>query len=59
MNANEIIKAWTDPEYRETLTTEQLAQLPALPVGLVELTDAELAEVAGGTGNIPTGPIQP
>jgi mersacidin/lichenicidin family type 2 lantibiotic len=56
MTTNEITRAWTDPEYRETLTADQLAKLPALPVGLVELTDAELAEVAGGGGVVKTSP---
>jgi len=56
MTANEITRAWKDPEYREQLTAEQRAQLPQSPAGLIELTDGELAEVAGGIGVIRTSP---
>jgi mersacidin/lichenicidin family type 2 lantibiotic len=56
MNTNEITRAWKDPEYREQLTDAQRALLPQSPAGLVELTDAELAEVAGGAGVLKTGP---
>ena len=42
-----IIRAWKDAEYRESLTDEQRKGLPADPAGDFELTDADLALVAG------------
>ena len=42
----DITRAWKDESYRQSLSEEQLSMLPANPAG--ELTDAELAEVAGG-----------
>jgi mersacidin/lichenicidin family type 2 lantibiotic len=48
MESNMIVRAWKDSEYRNALSEAEKALLPAHPVGLMELTDAELAEVAGG-----------
>lgn len=48
MSKDKIIQAWTNPEYRATLTEAELAQLPDSPVGLVEMTDEELDTVSGG-----------
>ena len=45
----DIIRAWTDVEYRETLTAEQLASVPANPAGTANLSDAALSRVVGGT----------
>jgi len=42
----DIVRAWKDEAYRQTLGTEQLQALPANPAG--ELSDMELAEVFGG-----------
>lgn len=49
MNSN-IVRAWKDEFYRESLSDEERAQLPENPVGELELTDAELGSVfaAGG-----------
>jgi mersacidin/lichenicidin family type 2 lantibiotic len=47
MNAIDIIRAWKDKEYRDSLTAEQRAALPENPAGLEELSEAELGEVAG------------
>jgi mersacidin/lichenicidin family type 2 lantibiotic len=47
MSVNEIIRAWSDPEYRSSLTAADLAGLPESPVGAIELTDAELSQVVG------------
>jgi mersacidin/lichenicidin family type 2 lantibiotic len=44
-----VARAWKDPEYRATLAPDQLAALPASPVGAVELSDADLSELDGGT----------
>jgi mersacidin/lichenicidin family type 2 lantibiotic len=43
-----IVKAWKDETYRSNLSEAERAALPQHPAGLLELTDAELAEVAGG-----------
>lgn len=48
MSTKNIIRAWKDEAYRNSLSQEELAQLPANPVGLIELDDAELEIVAGG-----------
>ena len=48
MSATDIIRAWKDDEYRRTLSAAQRAALPAHPAGIIELTEAELATVAGG-----------
>lgn len=42
----DITRAWKDESYRASLSDEQLNLLPANPAG--ELTEAELADVAGG-----------
>ena len=42
----DIARAWKDESYRESLSAEELSLLPENPAG--ELTDAEMAEVAGG-----------
>lgn len=43
----DIVRAWKDETYRNTLTPEQLATLPANPAGAIELTENELAAVDG------------
>ena len=50
MSIEKIIKAWKDEEYRNNLTAAERAQLPENPAGLIELTDADLDQAAGGTG---------
>ncbi|GLV55713.1 hypothetical protein KDH_25570 [Dictyobacter sp. S3.2.2.5] len=46
MNFN-IAKAGKDAQYRETLTSEELAQLPQNSIAAVELTDEALSAVSG------------
>ena len=53
MSTTNIIRAWKDPEYRESLSEAELAALPQNPAGLIDLTDTELEGVAGGAK--PTG----
>jgi mersacidin/lichenicidin family type 2 lantibiotic len=48
MNITTIIRAWKDQEYRQGLTDEERVLLPEHPAGLLELDDADLAQVAGG-----------
>jgi len=44
----DIVRAWKDEAYRQTLSDEQLSSLPASPVGELELTSTELQSVNGG-----------
>jgi mersacidin/lichenicidin family type 2 lantibiotic len=44
----DIIRAWKDAAYRNSLTAEQLASIPANPAGSIELSDTELGAVTGG-----------
>jgi mersacidin/lichenicidin family type 2 lantibiotic len=50
MSLNHIIESWRDEEYRESLNAETRSLLPESPAGEVELSEADLAEVDGGTG---------
>lgn len=61
MPINDIIRAWKDEEYRNSLSEEQKAQLPADPAGIVDVADEELNGVVGGfpfptkrCGHVPT-----
>jgi mersacidin/lichenicidin family type 2 lantibiotic len=42
MSRQDIIRAWKDEEYRESLSEAERARLPEHPAGLIELADAEL-----------------
>jgi len=48
LNVQDIIRAWKDKNFRDSLNEEQRAQLPANPAGLVEIDDEQLVQVAGG-----------
>jgi mersacidin/lichenicidin family type 2 lantibiotic len=48
MSSRQIVRAWTDPRYRRSLTEDQLAALPENPAGLVELSDEDLGAATGG-----------
>lgn len=52
MTAFDIARAWKDGEYRQSLSIEEQALLPAHPAGSIELADEELNQVAGGTGTL-------
>jgi mersacidin/lichenicidin family type 2 lantibiotic len=43
----DLIRAWKDEVYREGLTAQQSALVPANPAGAIELTEEELAGVDG------------
>ena len=57
MSKDEIIRAWKDEDYRNSLSEEQRSQLPENPAGMVEevveLTPEEQEELRGG-GNYKT-----
>ena len=42
MPTMEIVRAWKDQDYRDTLTAEQLAELPEHPAGVIEFGQPEL-----------------
>ena len=44
----DIIRAWKDEGYRNSLSEAERAALPPHPAGLIALTDEELGAVAGG-----------
>ena len=48
MTHDEIIRAWKDVEYRESLGEAERAQLGENPAGLLQLTDDDLHAVQGG-----------
>ena len=52
MTKKDIIRAWKDAEYRQSLSEAERDMLPEHPAGLVDLTDAELVTVAGGKRQI-------
>lgn len=47
MNDVDVIRAWKDVEYRDSLSAEQRTQLIENPAGIVELSDGELDGVSG------------
>jgi mersacidin/lichenicidin family type 2 lantibiotic len=55
MSDLDIIRAWKDKTYRNSLNADQLAQLPENPAGAIELTENELGSVDGGT--TPISPV--
>jgi len=44
----DIIRAWKDEEYRNSLSEEQRSQLPENPAGMIELSDEDMGFVVGG-----------
>ena len=49
MSKLDIIRAWKDDEYRESLSATERLRLPLNPAGVIELTDNEINNVEGGT----------
>jgi mersacidin/lichenicidin family type 2 lantibiotic len=54
MSKNDVIRAWKDSKYRQSLSAAEKAALPARPAGAMELTDEQLGQVSGGVP-FPTG----
>lgn len=48
MSDENIIRAWKDENFRNSLGEKERTLLPENPAGLVELSDAELGAAAGG-----------
>jgi len=53
MTTEQIIRAWKDAVYRNSLTPAELATLPSNPAGAIDLSDADLEQVRGGQANAP------
>lgn len=52
-----VVKAWKDPVYRASLSSEEKLAMPTNPAGdvLAELSDAELTNITGaGCGDVCT-----
>jgi len=49
----DIVRAWKDETYRQSLNNELRDLLPENPAGEIELSDDELASVYGGSGWYP------
>jgi len=54
MKTKDVIRAWKDAEYRESLSAEDRSLVPQNPAGLVELTDEQLKQASGLSGIIVT-----
>jgi len=49
MSIHKIVRAWSDPEYRASLSPDEV---PEHPAGAIELSDADLSKVWGArSGN--------
>jgi mersacidin/lichenicidin family type 2 lantibiotic len=44
----DIVRAWKDKRYRQSLSPEEQALLPENPAGAISLTDEDLGRIAGG-----------
>jgi mersacidin/lichenicidin family type 2 lantibiotic len=49
-HVNNIVRAWKDEAYRQSLSAEEQAMLPENPAGGFELTDADLEALCGASG---------
>lgn len=48
MKSIDIVRAWKDEDYRDSLSAEERARIPANPAGVIELGEADLDKVVGG-----------
>jgi mersacidin/lichenicidin family type 2 lantibiotic len=51
MKKIDVVRAWRDEEYRNSLTAEELASLPESPAGLATISDEALRSITGGCGS--------
>lgn len=47
----DVVRAWRDEEYRNSLTAEERASLPENPAGLAVISDQTLRSITGGCGS--------
>lgn len=51
MNVNDVIRAWTDRDFRtDLLTKDEVASIPEHPTGVADIEDEALLTVTGGCG---------
>ena len=48
MSNHEIVQAWKNPVYRNSLTQAERDALPPNPAGTIEIFDEDLDKIAGG-----------
>ena len=48
MSNNNIIRAWKDEDYFDSLSEEERVLVPENPAGIVEISDEDMESVAGG-----------
>ena len=51
MSTHDVIRAWKDESYRQSLSEAEQNLLPDHPAGLIELNDADLDAVTGSIGS--------
>ena len=44
IETHEVVRAWKDEDYRDTLTAEHRAELPEHPAGTIEFEQPELED---------------
>lgn len=44
----DVVRAWRDEEYRNSLSAEERASLPENPAGLATISDETLRSITGG-----------
>ena len=54
MKPPDIVRAWKDASYRESLSEEDLRTVGRNPAGVVDLTDEQLKQASGLSGIIVT-----
>jgi mersacidin/lichenicidin family type 2 lantibiotic len=60
MSNEDIIRAWKDEDYSNSLSEEQRSQLPENPAGIAELSEQEMETIQGGdVGKNATGCVCP
>ena len=47
MSLEDVIRAWKDPDFRDSLSAADRKRLPQHPAGLIELSEAALSQAAG------------
>jgi len=50
-----VIRAWKDPVYRNSLSEAERSAVPANPAGAIEISDEDLGRVSGGLIHIFSG----
>jgi mersacidin/lichenicidin family type 2 lantibiotic len=50
MKKIDVVRAWRDEEYRNSLTEEERASLPENPAGMALVEDSVLKTISGGCG---------